>query len=81
MTNIFGIPKELKLGETRVALTPDAVNMLAKEDCEVLIETHAGELSGFSDDEYKKAGAVIIDTKEELWQKADFIIKVKEPQE
>ena len=81
MTNIFGIPKELKPGETRVALTPDCVNMLINDDCEVLVETHAGDLSGFSDDEYKMSGAKIVDTKEELWQKADYIIKVKEPQE
>jgi len=80
MANVFGVPKELKPGETRVSLTPDVVNMLVQDDCTVIIETTAGELSGFSDDEYKKAGAIVVPTKEEVWAKADYIIKVKEPQ-
>lgn len=80
MKTVFGIPKELKVNETRVSLTPDCIEMLTKEGFEVLVEANAGALSGFSDEEYLKSGAVIVNSKEELWQKANVIIKVKEPQ-
>lgn len=76
---IFGIPKELKEGENRVALTPDSIKILT-EVSQVYIEKNAGALSGFTDEMYKNAGAVIVDTKEDLWQIANVIIKVKEPQ-
>ncbi len=80
MTNVFGIPKELKEGETRVSLTPDCVNMLINEDTKVIVEKGAGALSGFSDEEYINAGAEIVSSNKELWEHAEYIIKVKEPQ-
>lgn len=80
MRKIFGVPKELKEGETRVALTPDTVAMLLSDECDVLVEKDAGLLSGFSDDQYIKAGAQIAQTAKELWARSNFIIKVKEPQ-
>ncbi len=81
MGKIFAVPKEIKTNETRVALTPDAVFDLTNSGYGVIVETLAGELSGFSDDDYIKAGAKIIQTPKELWEKGDYIIKVKEPQE
>lgn len=76
----FGIPKELKEGETRVALTPDSVGMLVHKGLTVALETGAGELSGFDDSMYEKAGAKIVANAEELWAESNIIVKVKEPQ-
>lgn len=76
----FGVPKELKEGEARVALTPDAVGMLVQDGLSVAIESGAGVLSGFEDIDYEKAGAKIIDSPEELWKISNIIVKVKEPQ-
>ena len=76
----FGIPKELKEGETRVALTPDSVGMLVHKGLPVALETGAGELSGFDDSMYEKAGAKIVANAEELWAESNIIVKVKEPQ-
>ena len=80
MANVFGIPKELKEGETRVSLTPDCVNMLTNDDTSVIVEKGAGTLSGFSDEEYINAGAEVVSSNKELWERAEYIIKVKEPQ-
>ncbi len=77
--SVFGIPKEIDEGETRVALTPDSVKILTKKGHKVYIEKNAGILSGFSDENYANSGAEILNTKEELWQKADIIVKVKNP--
>ena len=76
----FGIPKELKEGETRVALTPDSVGMLVHKGLTVALETGGGELSGFEDSMYEKAGAKIVANAEELWAESNIIVKVKEPQ-
>lgn len=76
----FGVPKELKAGETRVALTPDTVEMLTRSGLSVAVESGAGVLSGFSDDKYAKAGAKIINDPKELWDTSKIIVKVKEPQ-
>lgn len=80
MKTVFGVPKELKTDETRVALTPDSISMLTKEGQEVLVETGAGKLAGFSDEQYVQSGAKIVETNKELWEKATIIVKVKEPQ-
>ncbi len=80
MKSIFGIPKELKDGENRVALTPDSVKILTADGSTVYIEKGAGCLSGFTDDMYIEAGAKVLDTKEEIWDNANVIVKVKEPQ-
>jgi len=75
---IIGVPKEIKAEEFRVGLTPIGVQDCTKDGHTILIETSAGAGSGFSDEEYRKAGAEIID-KQTLFQKADLIVKVKEP--
>ena len=76
---IIGIPKELKNNEFRVAATPSGVHAYVVAGHKVLVEKNAGAGSAISDDEYVKAGASIIDSADEIWQKADLIQKVKEP--
>jgi len=76
--NSIGVPREIITGEKRVVLTPKEVEMLVNEGIEVTIEKGAGIASGFSDEDYLKAGARIA-SREDVWQK-DLIIKVKEPQ-
>jgi len=76
---IIGVPKEIKNNENRVGLTPAGVSALAKAGHKLFVQSTAGNGSGFSDDEYKKAGATILKTIAEVYKKADMIIKVKEP--
>lgn len=76
---IIGVPKEIKTHENRVALLPGGVTALKRNGHEILIQQGAGEGSGFKDEEYTAAGAAILDDVEELWQKAEMIMKVKEP--
>lgn len=76
---IIGLPKEIKDNEYRVGLTPAGVKTLSDAGHTVLIETQAGEGSGISDDEYKGASGQIIGTADEVWERADMIVKVKEP--
>jgi alanine dehydrogenase len=76
---IIGVPKEVKNNENRVGLTPGGVQMLALRGHKVLVETKAGQGIGASDEAYSRAGATIIDTAKETWEKADMVIKVKEP--
>ena len=75
---IVGIPKEVKNNEFRVSTTPAGVHALAANHT-VLVEKGAGLGSAITDAEYVKAGAQIIETADEVWAKADMIIKVKEP--
>ncbi len=75
---IIGIPKEIKNNEFRVSTTPAGVHALAANHT-VLVEKSAGVGSAITDEEYVKAGAQIIDNPDDLWAKADLIIKVKEP--
>lgn len=75
-----GVPKEIKNHEYRVGATPSAVAALVASGHKVLVETMAGAKIGFTDDLYKKAGAQILSSPEELYKAADMIIKVKEPQ-
>ena len=77
---IFGIPKEIKNKEDRVAITPDGVNTLVRNNHKVYIEKDAGLGSGFSNEDYEKAGAVLLDKAEEVYNKAEIVVKVKEPQ-
>ena len=77
---IFGVPKELKVMEDRVAITPEGVHTLIKLGHKILIEKSAGIGSGFSDEDYKKAGASITNSPEDIYKDADIIVKVKEPQ-
>ncbi len=76
----FGVVRELKEGETRVSLTPDVVSMLTSNGLSVLIESGAGESSGFSDDDYVLNGAKISRDASEIWERSKVMVKVKEPQ-
>jgi alanine dehydrogenase len=75
----IGLPKEIKDNEYRVGLTPAGVNALAGAGHELFVQKSAGEGSGFADDDYVKAGAMLLDTADEIWQTGDMIVKVKEP--
>ncbi len=76
---IVGLPKEVKDNEYRVGLTPAGVRALTDAGHEVTVEQGAGDGSGFEDALYQKAGAQIIDSADDVWAKAEMIIKVKEP--
>jgi len=76
---IIGVPKEIKTNENRVALVPAGAQGLVADSHTVLIEEGAGEGSGFADAQYREAGATLVGKVEELWAKADMIVKVKEP--
>jgi alanine dehydrogenase len=76
---IIGLPKEIKDNEYRVGLTPAGVKTLSDYGHTVLVETRAGEGSGISDEEYVGAQGRIIETADEVWQRAEMIVKVKEP--
>jgi alanine dehydrogenase len=76
---IIGVPKEIKTSENRVGLVESGVKALVREGHKVIVEKDAGLGSGISNALYEKAGATIIDTKKEVYAKADMIIKVKEP--
>jgi alanine dehydrogenase len=74
------VPKEIKDNENRVALSPSGVHVLVKGGHRVLIESGAGSGSGFSDEQYQEAGAQVVDTAQEVWQTAEMVMKVKEPE-
>jgi alanine dehydrogenase len=76
---IIGVPKEIKNNESRVGLTPGGVIALVARGHKLMVETKAGQGIGATDEAYAKAGATIIDSAKEVWEKADMIIKVKEP--
>lgn len=78
---VIGIPREIKNNENRVALTPAGTKELTKRGHTVWVETGAGAGSGFSDEEYRGAGAESIDGAAKLFQQAEMIMKVKEPVE
>ncbi len=77
---IVGIPKEVKSDEYRVGMRPVGVELLIRDGHSVLVETSAGDGSGFTDDQYEAVGARIVDTAAEVWGEAGMIVKVKEPQ-
>ena len=76
---LIGLPKEIKDNEYRVAMTPGGIRQLVEEGHRILVESCAGDGSGFSDSEYRTAGASIVPGPSEAWS-ADVVIKVKEPQ-
>ncbi len=76
---IIGIPREIKNNENRVALTPAGAAELVKHGHTVYMQASAGKGSGFADEDYLKTGAEILPTIEEVYAKAEMIIKVKEP--
>jgi len=75
----FGIPKEIMQGERRVAAIPDTVKKLTEGGAKVFVEKNAGVGSYFTDEEYEKAGAIIVENVQELYNESDIILKVKEP--
>ncbi|MGO9612101.1 MAG: alanine dehydrogenase [Dissulfurispiraceae bacterium] len=75
---VIGVPKEIKKAEYRVGMTPSGVEELKSDGHSVLIENNAGDGSGFADKEYLEAGAELL-TRDELFGRADLIVKVKEP--
>jgi alanine dehydrogenase len=78
---IVGVPKEIKDNEARVGVTPAGVRALVEAGHKVLVETQAGALSGFADEEYLRAGAEMVGSAAEAWNKAEMVVKVKEPVE
>lgn len=76
----IGVPKEIKVHEYRVGMTPVGVKELSSQGHQLFIETAAGNQIGFQDQDYLEAGATICATAHEVWQQSEMIIKVKEPQ-
>ena len=76
---IIGVPKEIKNNENRVAVTPSGVVEFTKRGHEIYIQSTAGKGSGFTDEQYKEAGAKILPAIEPVYDIAEMIIKVKEP--
>jgi len=78
---IIGVPKEIKVHESRVAITPEGVSEFVHAGHSVLIEDIAGIGSAITNDDFIDAGAVIVRTADEVWSQADLVLKVKEPLE
>ena len=76
---IVGCVKEIKNNEFRVGITPDNARAYVNSGHEVLIQKDAGIGSGFSNEDYAKAGAKILDTAKEVWDGCEMMVKVKEP--
>ncbi len=76
---IIGVPREIKNNENRVALTPAGVEALVNAGHRVLIETDAGNGSGFSNEDFSRAGGEIVAEAVSVWNNADMVVKVKEP--
>jgi len=75
----IGVPKEIKSGETRVAVTPEGVRVLAQSGHVVLVESGAGLLAGIDDDQFSAAGATMLPGAADVFASAEMIVKVKEP--
>ena len=78
---LVGVPKEIKVHEYRVGLTPSSVRELVHHGHQVVVETNAGAGIGFGDDAYRAVGAEVLASPAEVFAAADMIVKVKEPQE
>ncbi|MGH7499999.1 MAG: alanine dehydrogenase, partial [Gemmatimonadales bacterium] len=76
---LIGVPKEIKTNENRIALVPAGAEALTGAGHSVLIEQGAGLGSGFPDAAYEAVGATIVPAADEVWQRAEMIMKVKEP--
>jgi alanine dehydrogenase len=76
---LIGVPKEIKTDEYRIAMIPAGVEELTRAGHKVMIQAGAGQGSGISDEQYANNGATIISGADEIWAKADMIVKVKEP--
>jgi alanine dehydrogenase len=78
---LVGVPTEVKPDEGRVAITPDGVRELAGRDLSVLVQAGAGAGASIPDDDYARAGAEVVPSAEEVWERSAIVCKVKEPQE
>ena len=76
----IGVPKEIKPQENRIGLTPESVKTLVSEGHEVIVENNGGFEAGFENDQYTNAGAKIINSASDIFNDAEIIVKVKEPQ-
>ena len=76
----IGVPKEIKPQENRIGLTPESVKSLVSNGHEVLVENNGGFEAGFDNDQYKSVGAKIVQKAEDIFNDAEIIVKVKEPQ-
>ena len=74
----IGLPKEISFQENRISLTPDAVSLLVHNGHKIVIESNAGSGANFTDEEYSKAGAEIVYSKEEVYQ-SDVVVKIEPP--
>src|SRR5699024_2951748 len=79
MHMLIGIPTEIKNNENRVGLTPGGTELLVKQGNKVMVQAGAGVGSGFTDEQYAEAGAILEPSAEKVWS-AEMVIKVKEPQ-
>src|SRR5437588_5784787 len=75
----IGVPKETKTDEYRVAMIPVGADELTRAGHKVLIQSGAGLGSGISDDRYAEQGAELVAQADDIWQRADLVVKVKEP--
>ena len=75
----IGVPKEIKIGETRVSMTPSLCRRCVALGTRVLIQRGAGLTAGFTDAEYRAAGATLVGDPAKVWRAADLVLKVKEP--
>ena len=76
---IVGVPREIKVHESRVAITPEGVFEFVHAGHQVIIEDQAGAGSSITNEEFESAGASIVESAHDVWQKADLVLKVKEP--
>jgi alanine dehydrogenase len=76
---LVGVPKEIKDNEFRVGLVPSTVRELTASGHKVLVESNAGVGAGLTDDDYKASGATIAANADDIFARADMIVKVKEP--
>ena len=75
----IGVPREIKIGETRVSMTPSLCRRCVSLGAKVLIQKSAGLSAGFTDAEYRAAGASLVADAATVWRSADLVLKVKEP--
>lgn len=76
---IIGVPKEIKNGECRAALTPGAAASLVSQGVKVWVQAGAGALAGFPDSQYRKSGVRVVSNARQVWTGSDLVLKVKEP--
>jgi alanine dehydrogenase len=77
---LIGVPKEIKTHEYRVGMTPSSVREAIHHGHKVIVESNAGHAIGLEDTHYERVGAEVVATAEEVFARAEMIVKVKEPQ-